>query len=101
MHFGQFYHSAAIFIHCLASLELLLSMETNDSPSPRGSRLLDAEPLQPSSLQFLADWEIRELILRLEAEQRREQARWEEACEKGEPQALLPSVRLLPDILYT
>ena len=60
----------------------MLSMEANDNPnpSPRGSPLLGAQPLQPSSLQFLADWEIKELILRLEADQRRrEQARWEEA----------------------
>ena len=55
-------------------------METNDNPGAQASPLLDAHPLQPSSLEFLADWEIRELILQLEAEQRRrEQARWEEA----------------------
>ena len=52
-----------------------MSMETTDTP-----RLLDADPLQPRALEHLTDWEITELILRLEAEQRRrEQARWEEA----------------------
>ena len=57
-----------------------MSMETNDNPSAQRSPLLDSQPLHPSSLEFLADWEIRELILWLEAEQRRrEQARWEEA----------------------
>ena len=103
-HFGQPYISAAIFNHCLASLALLFLMETNDNPTAQRSPLLDAHPLQPSSLHFLADWEIKELILRLEAEQRRrEQGRWEEAehVRRGEPQALFPSMCLLPEILYT
>ena len=52
-----------------------MSMETSDTPSasadnhgapgPRGSPLLDADPLQPRALEHLADWEIKELILRL------------------------------------
>ena len=72
MHLGQSYISAAILVHFLA----MFLMEARDNPSARGSPLLDAQPLQPSSLEFLADWESRELILRLEAEQRRrDQAR--------------------------
>ena len=52
-----------------AALACKMSMETNDNPSAQRGPLLDAHPLQ-----------IKELILRLEAEQRRrEQARWEEA----------------------
>ena len=79
------FYPAAISCHCEISLDKQMSMETTDTPSasadnhgapgPRGSPLLDADPLQPR-----ADWEIKELILRLEAEQRRrEQARWEAA----------------------
>ena len=83
---------AAIFCHCsvLLGKQMQMSMETADTPStgadnpggpgPRGSPLLDADLLQPRAPKYLADWEITELILRLEAEQRlREQARWEEA----------------------
>ena len=50
-------------------------METTDSPSastdnhgapgPSGSPLLDADPLQPRALAYLADWEIKEFILRM------------------------------------
>ena len=63
-------------------------METADNSSQRRNPLLNAPPLQPNSLRFLADWEISELILRLEAEQRRrEQKRWEEAerVRRGNP----------------
>ena len=84
------FHPAAISCCCSVSLDKQMVMETTDNPSasadnhgapgPRGSPLLDADPLQPRALEYLADWEIRELIVRLEAEQgRREQARWEEA----------------------
>ena len=84
------FYPAAISCYCAVSLDKQMSMETTDTPSasahnhgapgPRGSPLLDADPLQPRALEYLADWEIKELILRLEAEQhRREQARWEEA----------------------
>ena len=84
------FYLAAISCSCGVSLDKQMSMETTDTPStsadnhgspgPRGSPLLDADPLQPRALEYLADWEIKELILQLEAEQRRcEQARWEEA----------------------
>ena len=84
------FYTAAISCSCGVSLDKQMSMETTDDPSasadnhgspgPHGSPLLDADPLQPRALEYLADWEIKELILRLEAEQRRrEQARWEEA----------------------
>ena len=72
--------SSHFSIIACASSACQMSMETNDNPSAQRSPLLDGHPFQPSSFEFLADWEIRELILRLEAEQRRrEQARWQEA----------------------
>ena len=59
-----------------------LSMETTDDPSANTDNhgSLMPIPFKPRALGDLAAWEIKELILRLEAEQRRrEQARWEEA----------------------
>ena len=47
------------------------STDNHGAPGPSGSPLLDADLLQPRALEYLADWEIKELILRLEAEQRR------------------------------
>ena len=84
------FYPAAISCYCGVSLDKQTSMETTDNPSasadnhgapgPRGSPPLDADPLLPRALEYLADWEIKELILRLEAEQRRrEQAMLEEA----------------------
>ena len=84
------FYPAAISCYCGVSLDEQMSMETTDNPSasadnhgapgPRGSPLLNADPLQPGALEYLADLEIKELILRFEAEQRRrQQARWEEA----------------------
>ena len=72
-------HSSHFLIHLFpsAASSFTMLMEATDNPSAMRSPLPDAHQLQPNSLQFLADWEISELMLRPEAEQRRrEQERW-------------------------